>query len=134
MTLQRRCLILCLAALLLGAGSARAEKFTTRLPGPATVKGFVGGEAHDSYSIHLRKGQILTVQISWQQEHDKELGDNNAQFFVTASPDFGGDTTAFGNESDSGRKWSGKIPRSGNYYIYVIGHPSVHYTLKVSAK
>jgi hypothetical protein len=25
-----------------------------------------------------------------------------------------------------------QIPRTANYYIYVVGHPAAHYTLKVS--
>jgi hypothetical protein len=131
---KRYFLILSLAASLLAANSARAEEYTKKLRSPATVKGFIGGESHDCYSIHARQGQMLTVQISWQPEHDKDMGANHAEFFVRDSPAFGGEGVKFGNESDSGRSWSGKIPRSGNYYVYVMGHPTAHYTLKVTTK
>jgi hypothetical protein len=133
MAFQRRFLILSFAACLLAADSVRAEEHTKKLRGPATVKGFIGGESHDSYAIHARKGQMLTVRISWQPEHD-DMGDNHAEFFVSDSPAFRGEGVKFGNESEGGRSWSGKIPRSGNYYIYVMGHPTAHYALKITTQ
>ena len=53
--------------LLLTTGIASAQTDSTpkkRLKSPAAVKGFVGGEAHDSYVIRDRKNQNLRVQIS----------------------------------------------------------------------
>ena len=53
--------------LLVAAGIASAQTHSTpkkRLKSPAAVKGFVGGEAHDSYVIRDRKNQNLRVQIS----------------------------------------------------------------------
>src|SRR5690349_11445249 len=110
---QRRLLILSVAASLLAADTARAEEYTKKLRSSATVKGFIGGESHDSYAIHARKGQVLTVRISWRPEHDG-MGDNHAEFFVSDSPAFGGEGVKFGNESEGGRSWSGKIPTTGN--------------------
>ncbi len=130
----RKCfLIFALTATWLAAGSALAEKFTKTLRSPATVKGLIGGESHDSYSIHARAGQTMTVWISWKPEHDGELGDNHAEFFVSDSPEFGGDAE-FGLSSEGGKRWIGKIPKTGNYYVYVMGHPSAHYTLKIVLK
>lgn len=101
-----------------------------RLRSPATVRGGIGGEAHDSYVIRARKGQIMTVQISWRRE-----GDNNAGFTITKSPDFfSAEPIDFGNGSDGGKRWSGKIPTTRNYYIYVTGHPIAHYTLRVKLR
>jgi hypothetical protein len=132
--LLRKCfLIFVLTATLIAAGSALAEKFTKTLRSPATVKGLIGGESHDSYAIHARAGQTMTVWISWKPEHDGELGDNHAEFFVSDSPEFGGDVT-FGRASDDGKNWTGKVPKTGNYYIYVMGHPWAHYILKVAVK
>jgi hypothetical protein len=98
-----------------------------RLKSMVPVKGFIGGESHDSYVIRARKGQILTVSLSWQRE-----GDNRASFTVSESPDFSGAPAKFGNGSHEDTKWAGTVPRTGNYYVYVVAHPSARYTLKAS--
>ena len=136
MILQRASLLLVvLATLLLAAIPALGQGHTRRLRSPATVRGLVGGESHDSYVIRAREGQIMTVQISWRRERQTEPGDNRAEFFVSESPNFeGGEPVKFGKESDKGKRWSGKIPKTGNYYIYVNAHPTAHYTLKVAVR
>ena len=124
-----------LTTLLLAADITGAQEYTQRLRSPATVRGFIGGESHDSYVIRARKGQTMTVQISWRRERDNELGDNHAEFFVGDLPNFDGNgQVKFGKESDEGKRWSGKIPKTGNYYIYVMAHPTAHYTLRVAVK
>jgi hypothetical protein len=135
-TLQRAALLLvALATLLLAATLAWGQEHMRRLRSPATVRGFIGGESHDSYVIHARADQIMTAQISWRPEHDKGLGDNRAEFFVSESPDFDSDgQVKFGKESDKGKRWSGKIPETGNYYIYVNAHPTAHYTLRITVR
>ena len=53
--------------LLLATGIASAQTDSTpkkRLKSSTAVKGFVSGEAHDSYVIRDRKNQNLRVQIS----------------------------------------------------------------------
>lgn len=101
-----------------------------RLRRPTPVRGFIGGESHDSYVIRARKGRTLTVRLSWQRE-----GDNRASFTVSESPDFyTGEPVKFGSEYDNGRRWVGRIPRSGDYYIDVVAHPSAQYTLEVSVR
>ena len=136
MTLKRAFLFLLVPATLLFATNiAWGQGQMKRLRSPATVRGFIGGESHDSYEIHARQGQILTVQISWRTEHRKDLGDNRAEFFVSESPNFDGDEQVkFGKESDQGKRWSGKIPKTGDYYIYVTAHPTAHYTLRVTVR
>lgn len=121
MTLKRAFLfLLVLATLSLATNIAWGQGHLQRLRSPATVKGFIGGESHDSYVIHAREGQNMTVQISWRPERHKELGDNRAEFSVSESPNFDGDgQVKFGKESNNGKRWSGKIPKTGNYYIYV---------------
>ena len=102
-----------------------------RLQSPAIVKGNVGGEAHDSYVIRVRKGQILTVKIFWQPRKDN----NRAEFTVSRSVNFfNADRVKFGKEADYGSLWSGKVQKSGNYFIYVVAHPSAIYTLKATVK
>ena len=119
-----------LATLLLAANITWAQEDTTpkkRLRSPATAKGLIGGEPHDSYVIHARKGQTLAVQISWQLKDD-----NKAEFTVSESANFfNGPQVGFGKASNNGKRWSGKIPRTANYYIYVVAHPTAQYTLRV---
>lgn len=136
MTLERASLFLvALATLLLTADTAWGQGDIKRLRSPATVRGFIGGESHDSYVVRARKGQAITVQISWRREHDNELGDNRAEFFVSQSPNFDGDgPVKFGREFNEGKRWSGKVPRTGDYYIYVNAHPTAHYTLRVTVR
>jgi len=100
------------------------------LRSPATVRGFIGGESHDSYVIRARKGRTLTVRLSWRRE-----GDNQTSFSLSESPDpYTGEPVKFGSEYDNGRRWVGRIPRSGDYYISVVAHPSAHYKLRVSVR
>jgi hypothetical protein len=101
----------------------------TRLKSKVPVNGFIGGESHDNYVIRARKGQILTMSLSWQRE-----GDNRASFTVSESPDFSGAPAKFGNGSHEDTKWAGTVPRTGNYYVYVVAHPSARYTLKASLR
>src|SRR5205085_2408958 len=101
-----------------------------RLRSGATVSGFIGGESHDSYVVRARKGQVLSVRLSWRLE-----GDNRASLSVSESPDFDtAEPLKFGSESHDGKRWAGRVPRSGDYYIDVVAHPSAHYTLKVSVR
>lgn len=110
---------------------ARVETSSPRrLRGAATVRGFIGGEAHDIYVIHARQGQVLTVRLSWRREDD-----NRASFTVSESPDpYTGEPVKFGNDSNNDRSWVGRIPKSGDYYIDVVAHPAAHYMLKVSVR
>ncbi len=119
--------------LFLTAGTALAQTDPVkkkRLQSPATVKGFIGGEAHDGYVMCARKNQTLSVQISWQGR-----GDRRAHFVVSKSADFyAGDLVEGGRETYDGKNWVGKVPATGDYYIYVTAHPDARYKLKVSVK
>lgn len=126
-------LLLTLVGVLFAANGVCAQDDTTpkkRIQSPATVRGFIGGESHDSYVIRARKGQTLTVDLSWRLKDD-----NRAEFTVTESSNFfSGEQVKFGKSSDNGKRWSGKVPRTGNYYIYVVGHPTARYKLLVTVK
>jgi hypothetical protein len=94
------------------------------------VRGFIGGESHDGYVVRARKGSVLTVRLSWQRE-----GDNRASFVVSESPDFyTSEPVKFGAKDNDDQRWAGRVPRTGDYYVYVVAHPSAHYTLKVSVR
>jgi hypothetical protein len=112
------------------AGTQGVDSPARRLRSLVPVRGFIGGESHDAYVVRAREGQTLTVRLSWQLE-----GDNRASLVVSESPDFyAGETAKFGTEYNNGTRWVGKIPRSGDYYVYVVAHPSAHYTLKVAVR
>jgi hypothetical protein len=114
---------------------APQREYFKRLRSPATAIGVIGGESHDSYVIHARKGQIMSVQISWRPEPlDDATPDTIAQFSVSGLPVFSDDGDLKGKESHNGSHWTSRIPRDGNYYIYVVGYPTVRYTLKVTVQ
>ena len=121
------------AILFLTVSATSAQTDTVRkkrLKNPATVKGFIGGEAHDSYVIRVRRNQTLKVQISWQGK-----GDRRADFVISKSPDFfAGDVLEGGSETKDGKNRTVKVRATGDYYIYVTAHPTANYTLKVSVK
>lgn len=76
----------------------------------------------------------MTVRLSWRRE-SSEMGESQAQFYVSESPIFSGEwAVKFGKESENGNRWSGKIPRTKNYYIYVMAHPIADYTLRVTVR
>ena len=114
------------SSLVLAQTDTRSQR---RLRSPASVRGFIGGESHDSYVIHASKGQIMTVEISWQKE-----GDNRAEFTITRSSNFfESEPVDFGKTSEDEKSWTGEIPSTGDYHIYVVAHPTAHYKLKVTA-
>jgi len=119
--------VIFVTAILGGAAAAQSESKPKRLRAPATVRGLVGGEANDTYVVHVQKGRLLTVQLSWRNEDN-----NTASFSVGNSPTL--EPVAFGQESNAGRKWMGRIPRTGDYFIEVVAHPAAHYTLKILLK
>jgi hypothetical protein len=124
-----RALLFVATAFLFAAQVARAqnEPPKKRLRSPATVRGFVGGEAQDHYVIRARKGRTMTVQISWRKEDD-----NTASFSVSAAASDGEQLA--GQESDNGKRWTGKIPKTGDYLISVVARPSAHYRLRVTVR
>ncbi len=131
---RRVCLMLATMAIVVFAVNVvRAQDDTTpkkRLRNSATAKGEIGGESHDSYVIRVRKGQTLTVDISWQRKED-----NRAEFTVSESSNFfNAAQVGFGDISDDGKRWSGKIPETKDYYIYVVGHPIARYKLRITVK
>jgi hypothetical protein len=112
------------------AGAQEDSVPQKRLRTPAAAEGVVGGEAHDSYVIHADEGQTLSVEISWERS-----AGNRAEFMVSESPSFmNAEPVTFGSGSDGGRHWSGRIPRARDYRVYVVAHPTAHYTLRVAVK
>lgn len=120
------------AAVLMAADVTRAQPWPAlkKLRSPAVVKSYIGGESHASYVIRAAKGKTMTVRLSWRNENG-----NHAQMTVSDMPGFfGAEPVTFGKEFDNGKRWTGKIPKTANYYIYVVAHPIAHYTLKVTLK
>lgn len=115
-----------IALCLFTAHVSRSQTPPKRLRSPATVRGFVGGESQDRYVIRGRKGRTMTLSISWRKEDD-----NTAGFSVSAAPD---EEQLPGKESNDGKRWVGKLPKSGDYSISVTAHPSAHYVLRVTVR
>ena len=120
-------LIISIAALLPSLAAGQAVPKPKRLHAPATVRGLVGGESHNAYVVRVPKGRTLTVEISWRSEDN-----NTASFGVGTNADF--EPVTFGKESADGKKWTGKVPRTGDYFIEVVAHPRADYVLKVRIK
>ncbi len=113
---------------LLAAGAiAQPLSKPKRVHAPATIRGLVGGESNDTYVVHVRKGRQLTVELSWKKEDG-----NTASFGMGSSKDL--EPVSFGKESHGGRKWVGRVPKTADYFIEVVAHPSAHYVLKVRIK
>jgi hypothetical protein len=94
---------------------------------PSSVRGFVGGESHDTYRIDVQQGERLVVRIAWRAE-----GGNRAEATVSTSATFeGAEPLPGGRWSADGREWEGTIEQTGMIYVYVVAHPSAHYTLTV---
>jgi hypothetical protein len=98
------------------------------------VKGFIGGESHDRYMVHAREGQTMKIEFSWKLEHDKEIGDNRADFDVWDWPGFVTAPNLKSKKNSRSMVWSGRVPRTDNFYIDVTAYPSAHYTLKVAVQ
>ncbi|MBX7053657.1 MAG: hypothetical protein K1X36_01795 [Pyrinomonadaceae bacterium] len=122
-----------LTLITIAAGAAAAQEDTTpkkRLNGATIVSGEIGGESHDSYVIRARRGQRMTVEITWTKEQN-----NKAEFTVSESATFyGAEMVRFGQTTYLEDKWSGRIPKTGDLYIYVVAHPSAKYKLRISFK
>jgi hypothetical protein len=88
----------------------------------AVIRGFIGGESHDSYVLRLRAGRKITVRI---------ISRGNRAGFSVSTSEFG-EPVSFGKETDGGMTWSGTIPQTGVYFISVTAHPQARYTLKVT--
>jgi len=128
----KNCSILLLTSALLVIFSAQITQAQDpmqkkRLRSPATVRDLIGGESQDHYVIRARKGQTLTVSFSWKKEDD-----NTASFAV--GPDSDNGEPLQGKDTADGKRWTAKIPKTGDYLISVVAHPSAHYTLKVSLR
>lgn len=112
------------------AGTQVVASPARRLRSLVPVRGFIGGESHDGYVVHACKGQVLTVRLSWRRESG-----NQASLTVSESPDYyTGEPVKFGTEYNNGKRWVGRIPRSGDYYIDVVAHPSAHYMIEVTVR
>jgi hypothetical protein len=121
------CAIFLLLIFLIASTIARAPRERPgRIHSPVTIRGFIGGESHKSYVIRAKKGQTLTVRISWRHEDN-----NHAEFSISRGPTFeNSEPIKFGRQSNEGRSWMGKMPISADYFISVVADPSAHYTIR----
>ncbi len=125
---MRSLLSFCLALLLFGTAFAadplppiKSFFFAT-----GSTRGTVGGHvlrgARDLYSVRAGQGQIMTITLT--------APDDNAVFqiyepdtTVTRDADgllvFTGKALSAARDGDDATRWSGRLPRSGNYLVAV---------------
>jgi hypothetical protein len=104
MPVSKRLSALAVLVVLLLTGSSGGGERPRTLRSPATIHGFIGGESHDTYVVHAVAGQTLYISISWKLEHDPEIGDNRAEFWVEPQADLNAPgPVQFGQESNGAR-------------------------------
>ncbi len=95
--------------------------------GHISIRGQVGGEEHDGYSLELEAGRTVNVALSARG--------GRASFKVCDSDNFAETgPVAFGQQSSDGKSWKGEIPVRKRYYIYVVAYPEARYTLSLWVK
>ncbi len=95
-----------------------------RLQNGESVDGYVDVDNYDGYIINARKGQMLTVRIRRASNVSLKISQTGNYYRAVQ---LGG-----GKFSNGGRRWTGKIPASGDYYIFVNARQPVNY--KIIAK
>jgi hypothetical protein len=125
-TLRIAVFVICLTGPICStAGQTPASDEVLRVP--SRVRGYVGGESHDTYRIAVTKGERLKIQLAWRRTKG-----NRAEATLSASPDFGaGESLPSGRWTRDGRRWVGTIDKSGVIYLFVVAHPSAHYTVTI---
>lgn len=121
---------LLLAILLSGFTCAQTDsQGLKQILGSARVIGFIGGESHDRYLIHVQQGQKLIVELDWKRQN------NTADFTLSTSGNFENATPVeFGIFSKQRTRWVGIIPKSNDYFLFVTAYPSAQYTLWVKVE
>lgn len=125
--------IMLLAAVVIGSAiapsGAGAAEYTSRVQfaagsSSATLKGGVVRGDRDIYILGARAGQVMDVSITSLEK--------NAVFQIVAP---GGGELPGAREGDDAMKWSGKLPRAGDYRIVVGGtRGNASYTLRVGIR
>ena len=92
--------------------------------GTVRAKGYIGGEAHDLYTINVAAGKTMVVRVISKK--------NRAEFYVSQSAEPQSEPVHFGAMNEKLRTWTGTIPTAGDYFIVVNAYPSARYTLVVS--
>jgi hypothetical protein len=91
------------------------------------MRGFVGGEAHDTYAIYAHEGDRVEVRLRWSHSHG-----NTAEMTVSESDDLGSAAPiSTATVTEGGRRWTGRVGAAGVLYVFVVAHPSAHYMLTV---
>jgi hypothetical protein len=120
-------LVVLMVVVVSGAAHPKQKSKRIRLPngvGTKVIEGFIGGESIDDYVIRIRAGRTLSLRLSIDEKEKAE--GSTASFSVGPGN--------FGTESDGGMSWEGKVPRTRDYSISVVAHPSAHYSLTVTVK
>ena len=91
----------------------------------ASATGLIGGESHDRYVIQLPAGARVTIRT-------RSVA-NRASAMISTSATFGAaEPAVFGANDRKTQTWTGVIPSTADYFIYVVAHPTAKYTLSVT--
>jgi hypothetical protein len=121
-------MVLAVIALIFAAGNISAQNHikNKRLKSTSVTRAQIGGEAIEHYVVRARKGQKMTISLSWKKEDG-----NWAKFSISRSSR---SHRPFGRSANDDTRWTGKIPATGNYYIEVYAHPAADYTLRLKTQ
>ena|SRR5438105_3929841 len=78
---------------------------------PRTVGPDMTNEGFEKYSLHVRAGQYLTMQIS---------SGNHQALFTLVKPSPFGSKNEFVENASRVKRWSGRLKMSGDYFVIVF--------------
>lgn len=92
----------------------------------ASARGYIGGESHDRYSIFLKRGARTNIQL--------KSPNNSAEFLLSVATKFAAaEPVRSGAANEKERSWTGVIPQTRRYYIFVTAYPDAKYELAVTS-
>jgi len=108
---------------------AGQDKRVKYLHSPASETGFIGGEAHAYYSILARRGQKVRIRLRSLRPGET----NGAQFSISFGKSLRGSKSIdFGKISADGKTLTGRIPKTGRYFLDITAYPDTHYRLSIT--
>lgn len=131
---------LILAFFVAGSSIARDNKKEVRFtPGTtsATISDSVIRGDRDMYALTAKAGQTMTVEISALEDNAVfQIYEPGAKFVKEDGiTEVKGTALPKAGDEDDAKSWSGKLPKSGKYWIIVGGtRGNATYKLKVSIK
>jgi hypothetical protein len=134
------CVFLALAFFVAGSGLARDLKKEIRFAAganSATISNSVVRGDRDMYSITVKAGQTMSVAVNAEEDNAVfQIYQPGAKFVKEDGlMELKGEALPQAGDEDDAKSWSGKLPKSGKYWIVVGGtRGNASYQLKVTVK